>query len=165
MTEVLDAATSPATNLHLLPSVLDQLPTRVMVADRDFTITYVNEASLHALTALADWLPVAPDRVVGSSLDVFHKNPAYQRGLLAEPEKHLPRQALIQLGPETLDLRIAAILDESGAYVGALATWDVVTEKLRLEAEVARMTSMMEQAPTNMMFVDTEFVKIGRAHV
>ena len=73
MTEVLDAATSPATNLHLLPSVLDQLPTRVMVADRDFTITYVNEASLHALTALADWLPVAPDRVVGSSLDVLDR--------------------------------------------------------------------------------------------
>ncbi|WP_370290046.1 methyl-accepting chemotaxis protein [Nocardioides sp.] len=144
--------------LHLQPSVLDQLPTRVMVADRDFVITYINPASLTALTALADWLPVAPDAVVGSSLDVFHKKPAYQRGLLSDPRANLPRQSLIQLGPETLDLRIAAITDESGTYLGAMATWDIVTEKLVLEAEVARMTSMMEQAPTNMMFADRDFV-------
>ncbi|MBZ5735292.1 methyl-accepting chemotaxis protein [Nocardioides sp. TRM66260-LWL] len=163
MTEILDLTSdvSPTHSRpqlpHLLPSILEELPTRVMIADRDLVITYLNPASLQALTALADWLPVAPDRVVGSSLDVFHTDPGHQRRLLADPARHLPRQTLITLGPETLDLRIAALHDEDGAYVGAMATWDVVTEKIRLEAEVARMTSMMEQAPTNMMFADRDF--------
>ncbi|GAA4118009.1 hypothetical protein GCM10022215_19130 [Nocardioides fonticola] len=168
MTELSDRTDAPAgraattgttsrIELRHLPDVLDQLPTRVMLADRDFVITYVNPASIEALTALADWLPVAPDKVVGSSLDIFHKNPNYQRGLLSDPARHLPRQAHIQLGPETLDLRIGALYDD-GEYVGAMATWDIITEKLVLEAEVARMTSMMEQAPTNMMFADRDFV-------
>ncbi|WP_370287552.1 methyl-accepting chemotaxis protein [Nocardioides sp.] len=145
-------------DLRSLPDVLDQIPGRVMLADRDLVITYVNPASLEALRSLADWLPVAPDKVVGSTIDIFHKNPAFQRGLLADPAKHLPRQSHIQVGPETLDLRITALHDDRGRYVGAMATWDVITEKLRLAAEVGRMTSMMEQAPTNMMYADRDFV-------
>ena len=144
-------------NLSTLPDVLESIPTRVMLADRDFVITYANKATIEGLEQLREFLPVTPERVVGSNLDVFHKNPAYQRGLLATAQA-LPRQAYIQVGPETLDLRVAAIRDERGEYVGAMATWDVVTEKLALEKRVARISSMMENSPTNMMFADRDFV-------
>ena len=143
--------------LSRLPDVLDSIPTRVMLADRDFTITYVNRATMEGLEKLREFLPVTPEQVVGSNLDIFHKNPAYQRGLLATAD-HLPRRAYIHVGPETLDLNVAAIRDEKGEYVGAMATWDVVTEKLELEKRVAQVSSMMENSPTNMMFADREFV-------
>ena len=143
--------------LSRLPDVLDSIPTRVMLADRDFTITYVNRATLEGLEKLREFLPVTPEQVVGSNLDIFHKNPAYQRGLLATAD-HLPRRAYIHVGPETLDLNVAAIRDDKGEYVGAMATWDVVTEKLELEKRVAQIGSMRENSPTNMMFADREFV-------
>ncbi|WP_300639244.1 methyl-accepting chemotaxis protein [Nocardioides sp.] len=151
------AAPAAAPDLTKMRSVLDSLPTRVMLADTDLVITYANPATVEGLRALADWIPVSPDNLVGSSLDIFHKDPSYQRGLLADPEKHLPRRAHIQVGPETLDLNVAAIYDDEGTYVGAMATWDLVTEKLALEQQVARVTSMMENSPTNMMFADRDF--------
>ena len=149
--------TTLAPDLTKMRSVLDSLPTRVMLADTDLVITYANPATVEGLRGLADWIPVSPDHLVGSNLDIFHKDPSYQRGLLADPGKYLPRQALIKVGPEVLDLNVAAIYDDEGTYVGAMATWDLVTEKLALEQQVARVTSMMENSPTNMMFADREF--------
>ena len=138
-------------------SMLENAPTNVMFADRDLVIRYMNPASLNTLRGLEAFLPVRADDIVGSSLDVFHKDPSYQRGILAD-EKQLPRRANIQVGPETLDLLVSPITDESGAYIGAMATWEVITEKLLLEDEMARVSSMMENSPTNMMFADRDLV-------
>ncbi len=138
-------------------AMLENAPTNIMFADRDLVIRYMNPASLRTLKTLEQHLPVRADQVVGSSLDIFHKNPAYQRGILGD-QGNLPRRANIQVGPETLDLLVSPILDESGEYVGAMATWEVITEKVRLEQEMARVNSMMENSPTNMMFADRDFV-------
>ncbi len=145
-----EAATAPApgagVDLASLPGVLAAIPSRVMLADRDFTITYVNEATREGLVRLADWLPIRPDQIVGANLDIFHKNPAYQRMILADPSL-LPRRAHISVGPETLDLQVHAIHDEDGQYVGAMATWENITDKLRSERELAE--SMADAAAVN----------------
>ena len=106
----------------------------MMFADRDFVITYMNPASLETLTKLEQHLPVKAADVVGSSLDIFHKSPAYQRGILAD-DSNLPRRADINVGPEVLDLNVSAIRDGNGEYIGAMATWEVITDKLRMERE------------------------------
>lgn len=129
-----DAADTSAESIAL--SMMENSPTNMMFADRDYVIRYMNPASLQTLRGLEGVLPVRADEVVGSSLDVFHKNPAYQRGLLATAE-HLPRRANIQVGHETLDLLVSAITDNDGAYIGAMATWEVITERLRAEREGA----------------------------
>jgi methyl-accepting chemotaxis protein len=138
-------------------SMLENAPTNVMFADRDLVIRYMNPASLQTLRGLEEHLPVKADDIVGSSLDIFHKDPSYQRKILGD-ERQLPRRANIQVGPETLDLLVSPIRDETGAYIGAMATWEVITDKLRLENEMARVQSMMENSPTNMMFADRDFV-------
>ncbi|MCX6396455.1 MAG: GAF domain-containing protein [Propionibacteriales bacterium] len=121
-------------------SMMENSPTNMMFADREFVITYMNPASLETLTALEDHLPVKAADVVGSSLDIFHKSPAYQRGILVD-DANLPRRANISVGPETLDLLVSAIRDDSGAYIGAMATWEVVTERLAGERRVAEATA------------------------
>lgn len=113
-------------------SMMENSPTNMMFADLDFVIRYMNPASLRTLRGLEHVLPVRADEVVGSSLDIFHKNPSYQRGLLATAE-HLPRRADIKVGEETLDLLVSAITDEQGNYIGAMATWEVITDRLRTE--------------------------------
>src|SRR5689334_10339053 len=117
-------------------SMMENSPTNMMFADRDFVITYMNPASLQTLKGLEEHLPVKAEEVVGSSLDIFHKTPAYQRGVLSD-EANLPRRANISVGPETLDLLVSAIRDEAGEYIGAMATWEVITDKLRVEREAA----------------------------
>jgi len=115
-------------------SMVDSAPINIMFADRDMVVRYMNPASLSTLRTLEAHLPVLADQVVGSSLDIFHKDPSYQRGILAD-QSNMPRHAQIRVGPEILDLLVTAMTDASGKYVGAMATWSVITERLRLEEE------------------------------
>ena len=130
-------------------------PTRIIYCDTDFNITYVNPKSLETLAELEQHLPVPVNQILGSNIDVFHKNPSYQRGILANP-KNLPKRAVIELGPEKLDLLISAIYNETGTYIGAMATWDVVTKQLETEEVAAQKSSMVEGAPVNIIYANLE---------
>src|SRR5579863_477131 len=116
--------------------MLENIPTNVMLADKDFVITYVNPASLKLLKQVEQYLPVRAEQVLGSSIDVFHKNPSYQRKLLADP-RNLPHRAHIPIGPETADLLATAVYDADGEFIGPMVTWELITEKLKLEAQNA----------------------------
>lgn len=122
-----------------IQSMLDHSPMNMMFADRDNVITYMNHASLTTLRSLEAHLPIAADDVVGSSLDIFHRNPVHQRDILASAS-NLPRTAQISVGPETLKLVVTAITDADGTYIGALASWSVETEA------VAKLKTMLEAA-------------------
>jgi len=130
-------------------SMMENSPTNMMFADRDLTITYMNPASLNTLRSLEQHLPVRADEVVGSSLDIFHKAPLVQRGILAD-ETNLPRRANIQVGDETLDLLVSPIRDEDGTYIGAMATWEVITGALALEAERSRLEAEQRDAAADL---------------
>jgi methyl-accepting chemotaxis protein len=118
-----------------LTSMLENSPTNVMLADRDLKIIYVNPASLNTLRKVERHLPVKPENVAGSSIDVFHKNPAYQRKILSDP-RNLPVRANIQIGPEVADLLVTAIYDQNKNYLGPMVTWELITEKLEAERKV-----------------------------
>lgn len=127
-----DAMQAARVPLELVASLVENVPINVMYADRDMYIRYMNPAGLETLRTLEKYLPIRADEVVGSSLDIFHKSPSYQRKILSD-ERNLPRRAQIGLGPETLDLLVSPVLDAEGNYSGAMATWEVITDKLAME--------------------------------
>lgn len=126
-------------------AVVGNSPVNTMVADEDFTITYINPASLETLRSIEEYLPCKADEVVGQSIDFFHKNPAHQRGILRDPS-NLPHRAIFDLGPHTLDLLAAAVYDENGSYVGPMVTWEVITEKVRMEREAEERGAQIQAA-------------------
>lgn len=134
-------------------SLLENSPINVMYCDRDLVIQYMNNQSYETLKKISNYLPIAVDKIVGSKIDVFHKNPSHQQKLLSS-EKNLPIRSIIEVGPEKLDLLVSAIRSEKGEYVGAMVTWDVVTEQVVIKNENARIKSMMENAPINIMCAD-----------
>jgi methyl-accepting chemotaxis protein len=141
-------------------SMMENAPVNVIYADKDsFEITYVNPASINTLRTIEQYLPIPVDKLIGQSIDIFHKNPEHQRRLLSDPA-NLPHQTQIQVGPEILDLLVSAIYDEDKNYLGPMVTWEVVTQKLKTENEVARVNSMMENAPVNVLFADIETFNI-----
>jgi methyl-accepting chemotaxis protein len=141
-------------------SMMENAPVNVIYADKDsFEITYVNPASVTTLKTIEQYLPVSVDNLMGQCIDIFHKNPAHQRKLLSDP-KNLPHRTSIQVGPEILDLLVSAIYDDNNNYLGPMVTWDVVTQKLKNENEVARVNSMMENAPVNVLFADIDTFNI-----
>ena len=118
--------------------MMENSPTNMMFADRDFVITYMNPASLETLTRLEEHLPVKAADVVGSSLDVFHKTPAYQRGILADDVQPAAPGEHQRSARRCSTCIVSAIPDEDGEYIGAMATWEVVTEKLADERRPPR---------------------------
>jgi methyl-accepting chemotaxis protein len=140
-----------------LASMLENAPTNVLMANRDLQIIYVNPASLATLRKIERHLPVKAENVLGSSIDVFHKDPAYQRKILAN-DKNLPVRAKIEIGPEIADLVVTAIYDQKRNYLGPMVTWDLITEQEKLRLEQARIQSIVENAPTNVMLADRDLI-------
>ncbi len=144
--------------------MVEDMPINVMICDlEDFKITYANKSSVTTLKTLEHVLPIKADDLVGQCIDIFHKDPSHQRGLLADPS-NLPHQAIIDVGGEKLDLLVTAVNDDHGNYVTAMLTWSVVTEKLKNEAESIRLAQMIEELPINVMTCDPIEVKIDYAN-
>lgn len=136
--------------------MLDNAPFNVLYANQDFIITYANPKSLETLKKLEKYLPITVSKLVGSSIDIFHKVPAHQRRMLSDP-RNLPHRAIVNIGPEKVDLLATAIYDENKEHIGSMVTWDIVTEKLVSEENLARIQSMVENAPINIMMADLDF--------
>ncbi|GAA4124046.1 hypothetical protein GCM10022215_31360 [Nocardioides fonticola] len=128
------AASAAALDTEDFAHAYDQLPTPVMIADTDLVIRYLNAASQRALQRVEAHLPVPATAVLGSSLDVFHRHPQHQRRILADTSA-LPRRALIDVGPEVLELTVTTVRDRAGVVVGSMAVWDVVTDRVRQDEE------------------------------
>jgi methyl-accepting chemotaxis protein/putative methionine-R-sulfoxide reductase with GAF domain len=116
-------------------SMMENAPTNMMFADKDLVLQYMNPKSLETLRSLEAHLPCKADEIVGRSIDIFHKNPVHQQAILKDPAKYLPVRSNIQVGPEVLDLLVSPITDANGEHIGAMASWEVITERLRLERE------------------------------
>jgi methyl-accepting chemotaxis protein len=131
--------------LYRIMRMIENAPLNMMYCDLDLKIQYVNPASQKTLKRLEQYLPVKADEMIGKSIDIFHRNPEHQRRLLADP-RNLPHEAVIRLGPESLNLLVTAILDQHGNYVGPMLTWEVVTEQVaakQREAETAADTNAL----------------------
>ena len=115
-----------------LMQMMDKMPVNVMMADKDtMEITYINQTSVDTLTPLQHLLPIPANKLLGQSIDVFHKNPSHQRRLLADPS-NLPHTAKIKLGDEILKLNISRVDDDKGNYIAPMLTWTVETAATRV---------------------------------
>ncbi len=115
-----------------ITAVVENLPINVMLADKNLQIQYVNPATRKTLKSLQDYIPVSAESLIGENIDIFHKDPKRQRQLLDNPT-NLPIQTLIKVGTETIDLLVSAVRDKNGEYLGPMAAWTVVTEKIAMQ--------------------------------
>lgn len=127
-------------DLDRVVSMVENAPVNMMFADSNLVIRYLNPASVKTLRTLQHLLPISADQILGKSIDMFHKDPSKQRGILTNP-KNLPYTTQFDLGPEKLDLLATAIFDKNGTQLGVMATWSVITEKI---VTAKREKDMME---------------------
>ncbi|MBW7837147.1 MAG: PAS domain-containing protein [Sphingomonadales bacterium] len=123
-------------DIERLMQMLDSMPINVMMCDpKEFRIIYMNETSKTTLRKIEHLLPVKVDNILGQSIDIFHKNPAHPRRVLADP-KNLPHRAVITLGDQFLELSVAAVYDKTGAYIAPMLTWRLATDEIKLANSV-----------------------------
>jgi len=104
---------------------LDALQANVMVADANLNITYMNPAVMELLKeAESDLKKELPKfsvaSLIGSNIDVFHKNPSHQRNMLAALKNR--HSATITVGNRVFDLLVTP-LKQGAKTVGFVVEW------------------------------------------
>ncbi|MDR3515533.1 MAG: PAS domain-containing methyl-accepting chemotaxis protein [Azospirillaceae bacterium] len=104
-----------------------------MVADENLTILYVNPSVITLLREVeSDLRRELPrfdlDHLVGSNIDIFHKNPSHQRNLLGALTK--PHSATIKVAGHQFDLLVTP-LTEADRRIGFVVEWADAKERLQ----------------------------------
>lgn len=145
---------------------LDVTNTNVMMADNDLNIIYMNSSVTETMIAaepdLKQDLPNFNAReLMGQNIDVFHKNPAHQRGMLAKLQDVYNTR--IKVGGRTFGLIATPIFAEDKERLGTVVEWDDMTERLALEqtqletaADNARIKTALDKVTANVMMADAD---------
>lgn len=140
------------TKMATMKQMVDLAPINIMLANPDGQMQYMNKNSFNTLKTLETYLPDKVENFVGASIDMFHKNPAHQKRLIGNP-KNLPHTAIINVGPEKLNLLVSAIYDVKGNYVGPMVTWDIITEKVALVDNLTNCATELADSAKNLIEV------------
>ena len=155
------ATTGPLFEAAGLRSALENVRANILLADREFNLVYANPAALATLKGLAgeirESFGVEIEDLLGASIHRFHKDPGRIERILLDPSS-LPHEATFSFGRVTLRTDINSVKDDAGEVVGYIVNWDDVSEEMRRKAEMARIHSMMENSPTNVMYADRDLV-------
>lgn len=125
-------------------SALDKCSTNVMIADMHFNIIYMNETIQAMLqrneSELRKALPQFDARqLMGTSMDVFHKNPTHQRSMLSALNTTYKTQ--MQIGSLHFGLHANPIIGPDGQRLGTVVEWADRTVEVNVEKEVASIVA------------------------
>jgi methyl-accepting chemotaxis protein len=131
----------------------------VMVADEHRNIVYMNKSVEKMLRALefelrAELPQFSVDKVIGSSMDIFHKNPAHQSRILEGLKETYT--ANIKIGNLSFRLIADPIFDEFSRRVGTAIEWQDRTKEVAAEHEMSRLLGALEATTTNVMIANPD---------
>ncbi len=120
-------------------SALDVATTNVMIADDDFNIVYLNAAQQKMMSvAESDLKKELPNfdsqKLHGANIDIFHKNPAHQRTMLARLTSTFETD--IKVGERRFHLIATPVFDDDKQRVGTVVEWRDDTAEKAVELEV-----------------------------
>lgn len=111
----------------------------MLLVDRDLVIISVNTSFLELLTDKLEtfrsfWPDISPENVVGTCIDMFHRNPKHHHRLLADLSQ-MPFRTDISVGDLKFALSLNAAFDTDGTHIGNVLEWVDVSEA-RVNASV-----------------------------
>ncbi|WP_375212401.1 methyl-accepting chemotaxis protein [Aquabacterium sp.] len=125
-------------------TALEVVTSNVMIADADLNIVFMNRAVeqmlINAETDLRKALPHFDVRkVMGSSIDIFHKNPQHQRSMLGALRDTYRTQ--IKIAGRTFALVATPVIDAQGVRTGTVVEWGDRTQEVATEEEIANVVA------------------------
>ena len=133
-----------ATDNARIRTALDGCTTNMMIADAEHRIVYLNRAVQDMmLRCEADLRRALPQfdaaRLLGASMDVFHRNPAHQRGMLESLRgTHRTR---IEVAGLHFELVATPVQEAGGARLGTVVEWRDRTAEVGIEREIEGVVS------------------------
>ena len=155
----IQAGAQGAEDNERVKQALDATSTNVMMADANRNIIYMNKAVESMLRGVEGELRKAlphfsVDKVIGSNMDIFHRNPSHQSNLLGNLRGTYTGN--ITVGSLSFRLIANPIFSVSGQRMGSVVEWIDRTKEVALENEMARMLGALEATTTNVMIADVD---------
>ncbi len=140
-----------AVNLRL-KQALDNVSANVMVADQDRNIVYMNHAVTKTLqNAESDLQKELPhfnaSKLIGESIDQFHKNPEHQKAMLAQLSS--THNAKIVVGGRHMDLSVSPVVSENGERAGTVVEWFDRTAEVGIQNEIDDLVGSAKAGDTS----------------
>ena len=115
-----------------LKAVVEASPQATMLGDaKTLDVTYMNPAAVELFRTVQSGLPCRADEIVGKNIDIFHKNPAHQRSMLAS-DANLPHHAAFVVADHNIEFDAYPIYNPQGDFVSVMVSWNDVTERQEL---------------------------------
>ena len=147
----------------------------VMLADNDLNVVYLNDGMEAMLKEQEQQLQTElphfqVNTIVGTCVDVFHKDPSLQRGIISGLEKATTSR--LKLAGFTYDLTTSPWLNGDGDRIGTVVEWYDLTEELAakekadsIARENARIRQALDNVSTNTMIAnaDNEIIYMNAA--
>ncbi|MCB1176547.1 MAG: GAF domain-containing protein, partial [Leptospiraceae bacterium] len=131
---------------------LDNVSTNIMISDNDRNIIYMNKSInkmfKNALTEIKNQFSnFDQDRLIGNSIDVFHKNPAHQSNLLANFKEEY--RSTINIGGRTFNLIANPIITDKGERLGSVVEWADYTNEVKTQNEIDDIVNLAIEGQFN----------------
>lgn len=159
ITQTASKSISSQLEMGRILSALNSTSSNVMVADNNRIIVYMNQAVERMLKGVeADLRNALPhfsvDKIIGSSMDIFHRNPAHQTHLL----ENLKDTYVGNIVVAGCSFRLIAnpIFSDTGVRLGSVVEWIDRTKEVEAENEMARLLGALDTASTNVMIADPD---------
>ncbi|MEM1229779.1 MAG: methyl-accepting chemotaxis protein, partial [Pseudomonadota bacterium] len=135
------SATGSESDIHY--EALTSMSANIMLADNDRNIIFMNDAlkdyfRQNQLAIRADFPDFDSEKLIGTNIDRFHKNPAHQESMLARLQDEF--QAELNFGGRTTRVIACPIHDQEGNRIGTVAEWARTTQ-LDVEDEIKEVVT------------------------
>lgn len=159
MIESIKAGLLVANENFRIKEALNATSSNVMMADVNRNIIYMNRAVTAMLReAEADLRKALPhfsvDKIIGNTMDIFHRNPSHQSDLLANLRSTYVGNIVIT--GRSFRLIANPIFSDSGERLGSVVEWIDRTKEVAAEHEMSRILGALETTTTNVMIADPE---------
>jgi methyl-accepting chemotaxis protein len=126
---------------------LENVQSSVLIANSNLEIIFVNQAAKklfsNAENDIRKQIPnFRADRLLGTNIDAFHKNPSHQRNLLAN--LHDSISSTLILAGRTLQVIAKPVIAENGERIGYVAEWQDKTLETQIERDIENLVNSVK---------------------
>ena len=125
-------------------SGLENVQSSVLITNADLDIIFVNQSAKTLFSKVeSDVKKLLPnfraDKLLGSNIDVFHKNPEYQRQLLDNLVDSANYN--LELAGHLFQLIVKPVISADGSRIGYIAEWLDRTQENKIEREIEHLVN------------------------
>lgn len=138
----LSLAREEAANAKRINQALDNVQSGVMVTNTNHEIIYINDSVERMFKAVEQdirkQLPhFDAGKLLGASLDSFHKEPTHQRRLLENLKEAYSSE--LHIAGQTMNLTTSPVINDESEHIGFVAEWRNRTHEVLIEQEIGQL--------------------------